>query len=205
MTKPIRRPKADVTRQAIIESARKLFVKKGFAATSISEIASGADINQSLIYHHFGNKEELWKAIKQEAITSFQEKQHTNFDELLTIDDFNQFITDLVSYRFEIYDRYPDLRRMIDWQFMESAPQSLRTIPGDVLVRFRDKIVAYQKSGAIKKQHNPELIVTFLMNSPLGFFRSYRDFTKGLTKKQNEQLKKEYCDLVTKILLEGLS
>ena len=41
---------------AIINAARTCFVEKGFAGTSISAIAKKAQINQSLIDHHFGNK-----------------------------------------------------------------------------------------------------------------------------------------------------
>jgi AcrR family transcriptional regulator len=55
---------ADTTRKKILDAARKLFVKNGFAGTSISDIAGLAKINQSLIYHHFRDKQELWKGLK---------------------------------------------------------------------------------------------------------------------------------------------
>jgi len=55
----------------ILKVARKLFIRKGFAATSISEIAKECNINKSLIYHHFENKESLWKAIKGEMISTY--------------------------------------------------------------------------------------------------------------------------------------
>ena len=59
------RPSADNTRKVILNAARDLFVKKGFAGTSISEIAKQAKVNQSLIYHHYANKESLWTAVLQ--------------------------------------------------------------------------------------------------------------------------------------------
>ena len=38
-----------------------IFVKKGFEGSSISDIASQAKTNKSLIYHYFENKDDLVK------------------------------------------------------------------------------------------------------------------------------------------------
>ena len=69
----------------ILKTARKLFIKKGFADTSISKIAKGCNINKSLIYHHFESKEGLWKAIKAEMISSYidLEKKEADFSKTI--------------------------------------------------------------------------------------------------------------------------
>ena len=43
----------------IIEVAERLFAKKGFAGTSVRDIAHEADINISMISYYFGSKEKL--------------------------------------------------------------------------------------------------------------------------------------------------
>mgnify|MGYP002789645991 CR=1 FL=1 len=65
------RPSADPTRAAIINAARHCFAQKGFAGSSISYIAKQAEINQSLIYHHFGNKRDLWIAVKVQILDDY--------------------------------------------------------------------------------------------------------------------------------------
>jgi len=47
-------------RQAILESATRLFDPTGFDATTTLEIAAEADVTESLIYYHFKSKDELF-------------------------------------------------------------------------------------------------------------------------------------------------
>lgn len=53
------------TRLDILASALKLFDKKGFEATSISEIARRAKVTRGAIYWHFNNKADIFIAIGQ--------------------------------------------------------------------------------------------------------------------------------------------
>ena len=50
-------------RAAILESARKLFARKGLADTSTRELAKAAGVTQPLFYHYFSSKEALYRAM----------------------------------------------------------------------------------------------------------------------------------------------
>ena len=63
------RARGDQVRKRILEAAEVLFVQQGFAGTSVSQITKRAQVNQSLIYHHFGSKASLWRAVKQNIIS----------------------------------------------------------------------------------------------------------------------------------------
>lgn len=56
---------AEETRLAIMSKALELFSEKGIAATSLSEIASGAGVTRGAIYWHFKSKWDLFDAIWQ--------------------------------------------------------------------------------------------------------------------------------------------
>jgi TetR/AcrR family acrAB operon transcriptional repressor len=47
------------TRRKIIESAQRLFTRRGYERTSLSDIAKYAGVTRGAIYWHFENKEEL--------------------------------------------------------------------------------------------------------------------------------------------------
>jgi len=47
--------------QQILEVAGRIFGERGFAATSVAEIAAEAGISKPLIYHYFGSKEGLFE------------------------------------------------------------------------------------------------------------------------------------------------
>jgi AcrR family transcriptional regulator len=48
---------------AIHAAARELFAKKGFAATTMDDIASRAGVAKGAVYHHFGSKEEIFERV----------------------------------------------------------------------------------------------------------------------------------------------
>ena len=47
------------TKKKILETAQRLFSRRGFERTSLSDIAKGAGCTRGAIYWHFENKEEL--------------------------------------------------------------------------------------------------------------------------------------------------
>ncbi|MEM7359375.1 MAG: TetR/AcrR family transcriptional regulator [Pseudomonadota bacterium] len=59
---------AEQTRRQIIGAAAQKFAAKGFKAASLREIASSAGTAHGLIRHHFGTKEDLWKAVVDDYI-----------------------------------------------------------------------------------------------------------------------------------------
>src|SRR5690242_10475834 len=50
------------TREKILESARRLFNRKGYAGVSIEEIMSDAGLTHGGFYRHFARKDELYAA-----------------------------------------------------------------------------------------------------------------------------------------------
>ena len=56
------------TRQRIADSALQLFLRKGFAATSVREIASSVDLTVPALYYHFDNKDGLLGALVEPLV-----------------------------------------------------------------------------------------------------------------------------------------
>lgn len=57
--------------EAILDAATRLFLQKGFKATSTTEIAREAGCNQALVHYYFRTKERLFEAIFQQKIKFF--------------------------------------------------------------------------------------------------------------------------------------
>lgn len=60
-------------RAGLIEVAVGLFAARGYAGTSIRDIAQAAGSSVANVYHHFGNKEDLWLAILERSIRGLPE------------------------------------------------------------------------------------------------------------------------------------
>ena len=56
------RPRAadhDLKRRAILDRSARLFAERGYARTSMSEIAAACGSSKALLYHYYENKEQL--------------------------------------------------------------------------------------------------------------------------------------------------
>ncbi|MAH05394.1 MAG: hypothetical protein CL561_07535 [Alphaproteobacteria bacterium] len=62
----------DSTRQKFIEKAHDRFIAQGYMATSTNDIVHDAEMARGALYHHFKNKEELFKAVIEDKIHQLQ-------------------------------------------------------------------------------------------------------------------------------------
>ncbi|HEX4246150.1 MAG TPA: TetR/AcrR family transcriptional regulator [Acidimicrobiales bacterium] len=55
------------TRRALLDTARKLFAEHGFHGTRTEEVVQGAGLTRGALYHHFRDKEDLFRAVFEEV------------------------------------------------------------------------------------------------------------------------------------------
>jgi TetR/AcrR family transcriptional repressor of mexJK operon len=64
------RPSDTAKREAIIDAARAAFFDRGFAATSIEQVAADAGVSKVTVYNHFGDKRGLFaEAVEAQCAT----------------------------------------------------------------------------------------------------------------------------------------
>ena len=54
-------------RKAIVEAAKPLFARHGFAGTTTKEIAQAAGVSEALVFQHFPSKAALYREILQQG------------------------------------------------------------------------------------------------------------------------------------------
>lgn len=54
---------AELTRDSLLNTAKSLFETKGYAETSIADICAAAGTTKGALFHHFENKEALFKEV----------------------------------------------------------------------------------------------------------------------------------------------
>ncbi|NEN75073.1 helix-turn-helix transcriptional regulator [Pelistega sp. NLN82] len=74
--------KADITKQAILDTAERLFVEKGYEGTSMRDITQTAQVNLAAINYHFGSKDQLIIAVMKRRLGAINNERLRLLDAL---------------------------------------------------------------------------------------------------------------------------
>jgi len=106
------------TRKAILDAAVETFAEKGYSGTAMGDVACAAGVTKSLVQYHFETKENLWQTVLAttmlpfiDAVDRFLESNHTLQD-----------VAELISERFELFERRPEVIRLLGWASLEPSP-----------------------------------------------------------------------------------
>jgi AcrR family transcriptional regulator len=54
---------SEATRAALLDEATTLFAERGYAGTSLEDVASASRVTRGAVYHHFASKQALFEAV----------------------------------------------------------------------------------------------------------------------------------------------
>ena len=91
--------------QRIVAVASELFATRGFDGTSMRDVAEACEISKSLLYHHFANKEDLYRLVLESVYTEIRE-QEKRLD--LSNLDPEQAMCRLIEFSFDYLARNRD-------------------------------------------------------------------------------------------------
>jgi AcrR family transcriptional regulator len=57
---------SEATRAALLDQATTLFAERGYAGTSLEDVASASQVTRGAVYHHFASKQALFEAVLQQ-------------------------------------------------------------------------------------------------------------------------------------------
>lgn len=197
-TRP-QRPSADTTRGKILKAALSLFMQHGFAGTSMGMLAEKAKINQTLIFHHFGNKQKLWQHVKASMINNIETSPINPEPNSL-----KAFLEEVIKQRLMIYSQCPNLRKLIRWQKLDVSSKNLNLLgtlnTAITPLQWQDPITFLQSKNLINPKLKKELILFWLISSTDAIL----DDDLGLFK-SNPKNQKIYVDMLINSLELGLS
>lgn len=113
------------TREFIIDQSYRLFLEKSYEAVSISDISSAIGFTKGALYHHFKNKEELFKAVIDKYLGVISARE---VDECVTV---AQSVENTISYVDNIVRTIcVDGQPFVPVNYMSLLIDALRHYPG---------------------------------------------------------------------------
>ena len=103
------------TRERILAGALREFSAHGFAGARVDRIARRSRINKRILYHYFGNKEGLFKAILSRKLG----------ERLAWAAETPRDPGEGLVFWFDITCRDPDWVRLLQWEALEGGPGTI--------------------------------------------------------------------------------
>lgn len=145
------RPKIDdpEARAKILAAAEGLFAARGFAGTSVRDIARSAGVNGAMIHYYFGNKEGLYRAIIETAASTVQALLMTATSGAQTLEEtLCRFVTEYAKYIFS----HPNLARVLHRELLAGGAHLKRMMqPATNYKILREALSDALKQGEMRK------------------------------------------------------
>ncbi|MCR0984590.1 TetR/AcrR family transcriptional regulator [Roseomonas populi] len=117
-------PRAEATRQRILDAALTEFAAHGLAGARVDEIAARAGANKRMLYAYFGNKEDLWVAVLEAAYAHKREEERA-----LQVDGLPpaEAMARLVRFNLRYTARHPEFVALLNQENLHRAAYLARS------------------------------------------------------------------------------
>lgn len=191
----IRRHDPEASRAAILEAAESIFLDKGFAGASMSDIAKASGVTKSLIHHHFVSKDALWTEVKRSTFARYHDLQMALF---ANAGDSVELLRDSMRTYFEVLRDHPATLRMLWWMMLEGDRECDDMIQKLCEVGV-ERIEAAQESGLVRDDVSARHILTMFLGLVRAFFSDPMNLTE-----QSEADTAAYIDSAWVVFSQGV-
>ena len=179
------------SRERILSAALKEFAAKGFAGARVDAIARRASINKRMLYHYFGDKEELFKAVLRRKISQRQAWADTLSGEP----------EETLPFWFEAACNDADWVRLFQWEALQGNWRKVidENERLENVVRALDRIRQRQARGQISGELDPRHVM-LTMRSLVMFPVAFPQLTRLITGKSvfDPKFQKERSEFLKK-------
>ena len=192
-------PHAAATRLRLLDAARDCFAERGYAATTLRDIARRAELTQPLIHHYFGSKQALFEAVLDHAFDQYEEAQAEQWE--LEPGDLRFATRGLVVLFWWMGDNMSLLRlgawaRLAGYEFERSRSDQIAE-------RVRAQFEALKSKGVVRVDVDTDMALVMIDAMFRGFWERSRDFASGLSE-DIEVLGVRFLEQTLEVLFRGL-
>jgi AcrR family transcriptional regulator len=121
---PVQTRDPDASRAAILKAATDEFARHGLGGARVDRIADTAGVNKRMLYYYFGNKEDLFLAVLEQAYRDIRDAERAL--ELSAVDPV-EGIRRLIAFTWTYYLEHPEFLRLLNSENQHRAEHLKRS------------------------------------------------------------------------------
>jgi TetR/AcrR family transcriptional regulator len=207
--KPAKRagPDANRTRERILQAATREFADKGLDGARVDEIARTAKANKNMLYHYFGNKEQLFTAVLERAYETIRTMQSD-----ISIRGMapEEGMRKLVDFTGRIWIEFPEFNRLLSSENLHEAKHvkgspKIVAMYNPLLETIQELLDRGAESGVFRRGIDPIDLYISISALSAHYTANRHTFeaifrTKLMTKKRLAQRRDHVADMILRYL-----
>ncbi len=199
--------KSSANKEQILKVALKAFAINGFGGVTISKISRIANVDDSLLHYHFGNKESLWRNAVQMAFNEYliENKKTAKLFRDLELISLSKAMT---RHFIQFNGRNPELFQIIIHEMALKSSRSdwlQKEVLGPLSQIFLDHQTDQIKQGLVDKIPLHNLTTIFLGACNTFFLLHHQMKDQFGIDAFDEKAIDQHADMVIKIFYDGCS
>ncbi|RVI97603.1 TetR/AcrR family transcriptional regulator [Sinorhizobium medicae] len=197
------------TRASILAAATQEFAENGIGGARVDAIAERAGINKRMLYHYFGDKEQLYLAVLEEAYVGIRTAEKS-----LNLSDLEpeQGIAELAMFTWGYFLEHPEFLSLLGTENLHRArwlrqSTRLKELHSSFIDKLSDLLQRGRKEGLFRPDVDP--LNLYLTIAALGYFYLSNQYTlstifgRDLMDKSNLDVWKRHIVHVTLASIRG--
>lgn len=170
----------NATRARILAAAKAEFARKGLGGARVDDIAARAKANKRMLYHYFGNKEELFRITLEDAYSGIREAEARLEIEK---DDPITALKRLIRFTWGYYLENPEFITLVNSENLHKArhiksSERMRELSRPFVGRMRALLERGAEAGMFRKDLDP--VQVNITIAAIGYYYLTNRFTGSI-------------------------
>lgn len=165
------------TRASILAAATKEFAENGMGGARVDAIAERAGINKRMLYHYFGDKEQLYLAVLEEAYIGIRTAEKSiNLSDL----EPEEGIAELAMFTWRYFLEHPEFLSLLGTENLHRArwlrqSTRLKELHSQLMGKLSELLDRGRAKGLFREDVDP--LHLYLTMAALGYFYLSNQYT----------------------------
>jgi AcrR family transcriptional regulator len=195
----LREERSERSRRDLLDAALRLFSHQGYRATSVREIATAAGLSTGNVYHHFGDKEAIFRELLEEFWTIAASRRFP-FTRAVVNSQFPENLEALALAARESVLQFRSHIALIYVDVIEFDGAHIRRFYGGMAERVAAALDTQAESGTLSKlRPGVSAVSALLLTSRLFFSYFSVEILFGVSEpfgKKSEEIVREIADIL---------